>query len=304
MAPCLRGLSVGVCSIFTYPTNFTRKVVNTAEETELCETVELSPPSLHYLLQHLQHVLKKVLSSGGGGFPGRPPANERSKGRGCPVQDLAGKELQGLSPPELLERIKPVLFSFREHMTLLHETIPTELCQAALTCGAAFSDKETDEEQGRFVEPGMTLILQCLSSLLTSSQLKDAASEQTLIDVLGNFGRPQSGAMMSQAPAPAPSTMVEACAVAFDFFDGLVGSQPALTMAAELLSLLRTLVETQQKSSGGEVPSHCDRRERLAALAQASLEREEPDSRDLCRTWKEKAPSAGLVKMLFDSQAS
>ena len=135
------------------------------------------------------------------------------------------------------------------------------------------------------------------------SQLKDAASEQILIEVLGNFGRPQSGAMMSQAPGPAPPTMVEACAVAFDFFDGLVGSQPSLAMAAELLSLLRTLVETQRKAGGDDVPTHCKRHERLASLAQGCLEREELDSRRNS-TWKEKAPSAALVKLLFDSQAS
>ena len=155
-------------------------MVNTADETDTGtrEQVELTPPSLHYLLAHLHSRLKHALGGGSSfGFGGAKPLSSslsRPVSSGCRVQDLASKELQSLTGPALLARLRPVLLSLRAHVQQLHELLPVYLPSTAPPASAAaFGGPETEAEQSRFVEPCLVLISQCAAVVTLISSRPD-----------------------------------------------------------------------------------------------------------------------------------
>ena len=321
IAPALRGLSLDVSSLLT----FTSDAATTQESEELELSEELSPPSVHYLLQQTHHALKGGLAGGGGrgggfggGFGGRPSAAAASAGAGGRAhQDLAAMELKRTSPSELLRKLAPALGSLPAHMRNLASLTPSTLSDGAVVDHeAAFGVGREDERLAcRFAEPALLLAMQTLRLLVESRQLHDDASQRRLLAVLRRFGGAPPSVLdggASQAPASScgddaaadgdsPAAAAAACAAAFDFCDTLFSSLPSIALQSELIELCRALAEMLARRAPGSAELG-ERRERLAALADACLLRERADDRAL-EDWSDKPPNVRLVKGLFEVQA-
>lgn len=70
-----------------------------------------------------------------------PPIDKRALSSECCAS-------QALNGPEMLERLKPIFFSFRDHMLLLSEAVPQRLGrESGLMSSSAFGGEETEEQQ-------------------------------------------------------------------------------------------------------------------------------------------------------------
>jgi hypothetical protein len=169
----------------------------------------MTPPSIHFLIEHTHAILKSGLTPAAvGGGPGRPAASstaQRGAGGGGVGHDLAAMELRRLSPPALLEQLAPTLHTLRAHCDTLAQLIPAALGEReVLDHLTAFNlDTEDSSLQERFVDPALLLAMQTLTLALESSQLRDDASQTTLLTLLRTFGSPTAAAELpdaSQAP--------------------------------------------------------------------------------------------------------
>lgn len=331
--PYLRGLSVDVCTLLTFVPAFDEQPES--EELELNEL--LTPPSVHYLLAHLHSCLKLGLTPAAAptGFGRSGAAASSAPAASKPSisgHDLSAMELRRLGPTALLRRLVPALATFRRHATMLSEIVPQVLdCPSHVhNVEAAFGANEKEDEQSRFVEPALLLMLQSLRKLLECKQVGDELGQAALLEVLGAFepephpdsaeltsisqrdtdtrrarasgkgGRRQ--AADSAAPAGAKSAAASCCAC-FDFFEVLLPNLPSIALQAEVIGVCKAALELLSKHASRTSAEVEERRERLGALASSCLQRQRADDRELT-SWREKPPPTLLVKTLFEVEAA
>jgi len=327
----LRSTTPDACELLTFTSALDANA--DTEELELHEL--LTPPSVHYLLSHLHATLKHGLVQRRVGRPGAAPSAAAAAAANS-GHDLASMELARLSPAALLQRLLPALLTLRRHTIMLSETIPQVLDAPGWVVDhqAAFGGEEDKQETTRFVEPALLLVMQAMRRLLESSgQLADEASQAAINRVLGHFdddpaahaalhqhrslsqsdspedaavdaADAHDGAADAQAAAAASRSPARACCVTFDFFANLFSNLPSITLQSEVVALCKATLERLVKHSRRIGAKELDeRRERLADLASACLQRNMPDDRELS-SWSAKAPPPVLVKTLFEVQAS
>jgi len=310
--PCLRGLSLDVSRLLTF------SAISEQPESEELELVEaLTPPAVHYLVSQLFDTVKLGLADASS------MSVVRGSTSGAPTraQDLSAMERRRLTPAALLARLKPALLTFRVHMKVLAELIPTTLRESdVVDAEAAFGGREDDQLNTRFVEPALLLLMQSLRAILESRQLSDECSQRELVDILAAFDNehPADHVSLSQPP-PCDAMHVEsvgsqvrpssgtdpaaACAAAFDFFDVLFSTMPSIALQSELIALARAILGVLMRHTPSDAEEVAARRARLSDLASSCLQRERADDRDF-KTWQERAPATKLVRSLFEVQTS
>ena len=212
-----------------------------------------------------------------------------------------------------LQRLLPTLLTYPEHLRLLKSICPQRLRDGdVIDHAAAFGAEGADDSdalKARFVEPALLGAIQSLRTLLESKQLHDDDSQRALLAILARFDA--DGAMGaadesagSQAPAGSPAGVAlgcaaASCAAAFDFFDAMFADLQSISLQSEVVALCRMW----SCSESGFKIRGLGSRQRLAALADACLQRERADDRSY-DTWREKKPPPKLAKSLFEVQAA
>ena len=279
--PCLRGLSLDVSRLLTF------SAISEQPESEELELVEaLTPPAVHYLVSQLFDTVKLGLADASS------MSVVRGSTSGAPTraQDLSAMERRRLTPAALLARLKPALLTFRVHMKVLAELIPTTLRESdVVDAEAAFGGREDDQLNTRFVEPALLLLMQSLRAILESRQLSDECSQRELVDILAAFDNehPADHVSLSQPP-PCDAMHVEsvgsqvrpssgtdpaaACAAAFDFFDVLFSTMPSIALQSELIALARAILGVLMRHTPSDAEEVAARRARLSDLASSCLQ--------------------------------
>ena len=322
--PYLRALTVDACMLLT----FTKSLFETPESEDLELNELLTAPSVHYLITHLNETLKRGLSSAPVFPTSTAPANAASGGGSAAGRGLASMELARLRPSGLLQRLRPALMTFRRHAKTLSDMVPTvlDLPSYVSSHDAAFGGGETEDDQLRFVEPTVLLMMQAIRRLLESKQFTDDEGQVALLSILASFSNDDAdgvvhvsvsqhadrveGAGGPCADQPhggmprAPIDAVAACCSAFDFFESMFCHLPSITLQSEVVGVCTATLELMLRHAGSSHKAQIDeRREQLANLASACLQRERADDREL-KDWQEKPPNTALVTKLFQVQAS
>jgi len=287
VSPHLRGISIHTSLILTYGSGHMRKEVDTRDETVALNKVELTAGATHLLLAQLLAKVQAAISSGGARTS---PAKAAGGRRAIAVQDLSSMELSLLDAPKLLAALKPVLLSFRELLETLGERLrgadgvpPPDEAEHETTLIEAFEGSELSESRaarGEFTHSSFVLMLRVLQELLAWDQLRDAAAEADLLDVLAYFG--SHGSLSSQAPPSAAAAAAsgrakaETCAGAFDFFETLRQGVGSASLLAEILDVQAAIVKLQGRLTKA-VPTPAQRQAKLAECAEHILLR--PDGR-------------------------